>query len=359
MNKFTTADYEALKLLPVNTDLLNRTAEDKYNDFAGKDPFPDIPDSLLNSSDIIKYVLTTGMIDPFISENLTGATYTCDFSGRYVYWNDEKIQQKKELNIGEELILPPNSITFLEITPIFRIPLYMVLRFNLQVRNVYKGLLLGTGPIVDPGFVGKLFIPLHNLTSNEYIIKKNAHLISIEFTKLSKNPEWKINPKTIGALNIKKLNFSTIPFIPESIIANRDIDEYISKALQKNPDFCKKDSQEIYVNSSMQALKKDTSEAISSMQNIREDVEKSFEKLEHREAFFRNLFILSVIGIMISVVVLLIAAGWYFSKATELSEATQKIKYQQEQYEQDKTENQQIISGLEQRIINIESCSNP
>ncbi len=28
---------------------------------------------------------------------------------------------------------------------------------------VYKGLLLGTGPIVDPGFVGKLYIPLHKL----------------------------------------------------------------------------------------------------------------------------------------------------------------------------------------------------
>lgn len=30
----------------------------------------------------------------------------------------------------------------------------MVLRFNLSVSNAYKGVLLGTGPIVDPGFEG-------------------------------------------------------------------------------------------------------------------------------------------------------------------------------------------------------------
>ena len=48
---------------------------------------------------------------------------------------------------------------------------------------VHRGLLLGTGPLVDPGFGGKLLIPLHNLTSSEYNIDTTEALIWIEFTK--------------------------------------------------------------------------------------------------------------------------------------------------------------------------------
>jgi hypothetical protein len=44
-------------------------------------------------------------------------------------------------------------------------------------------LLLGTGPLVDPGFEGKLLIPLHNLTSSDYDLNTNDALIWIEFTK--------------------------------------------------------------------------------------------------------------------------------------------------------------------------------
>ena len=72
--------------------------------------------------------------------------------------------QKVELNLKEKLDgfdLAPNSIAFVALEPCFRIPEYMALRFNLKIKHIYKGLLLGTGPLVDPGFSGKLFIPLH------------------------------------------------------------------------------------------------------------------------------------------------------------------------------------------------------
>jgi hypothetical protein len=45
--------------------------------------------------------------------------------------------------------------------------------------------LLGTGPLVDPGFHGKLLVPLHNLTSDEYTIRGDEGLIWMEFTKTS------------------------------------------------------------------------------------------------------------------------------------------------------------------------------
>jgi hypothetical protein len=51
---------------------------------------------------------------------------------------------------------------------------------------VHRGLLLGTGPLVDPDFDGDLLIPLHNLTSDDYEIRLDEGLIWIEFTKTSR-----------------------------------------------------------------------------------------------------------------------------------------------------------------------------
>jgi hypothetical protein len=129
----------------------------------------------------------------------------------------------------------------------------MVLRFNLQVQNVYKGLLLGTGPIVDPGFVGKLFIPLHNLTSNEYKIKSNAALIDIEFTKLSASEDWVLPNTTNQSKTVEALDFRIVPCFSKTIKPYRILDEYIKKALQGTPNFRKNDD-EIIVNSSMQKI---------------------------------------------------------------------------------------------------------
>ena len=81
--------------------------------------------------------------------------------------------------------LKPNSISFVQIESEFRLPQYIAVRFNLRITHVHRGLLLGTGPLVDPGFHGKLLVPLHNLTSDDYTIRGDEGLIWMEFTKTS------------------------------------------------------------------------------------------------------------------------------------------------------------------------------
>ena len=49
-------------------------------------------------------------------------------------------------------VFPENSITFVQIESKIRLPNYIALRFNLRIQHVHRGLLLGTGPLVDPGF---------------------------------------------------------------------------------------------------------------------------------------------------------------------------------------------------------------
>ena len=72
----------------------------------------------------------------------------------------------------------------------FHLPEYIAARFNLHIRHVHKGILLGTGPLIDPGFSGKLLIPLHNLTDNDYKSKGGEGIIWVEFTKLSIHEFW-------------------------------------------------------------------------------------------------------------------------------------------------------------------------
>jgi deoxycytidine triphosphate deaminase len=205
-------------------------AENRYNLFKSKDPFPDIPSALLNSKDIFKYVATTGMIHPFYPEDLKGATYDVRINGKAIYWNEKG----KKINIDfskNKLIFPKNTIVFIELEPIFRIPDYIALRFNLSIDNIYKGLLLGTGPIVDPGFVGKLYIPLHNLTMNQYIFEKGGKLIRMEFTKLSQNVRWdnEVNDQKNSDLKGYYIEFDKDKW-------NRELQKYIEDALKEKVD---------------------------------------------------------------------------------------------------------------------------
>lgn len=217
-------DQERRKKLPRNEE----EAKKKYLKFCSRDPFPNIKAALLNSADIFNYVATTGMIYPFYPEQLSGASYSVGIGEKVIWWDEER-QERHEENLsksGAYFKLRPNSIAFVMLEPLFQIPDYLVLRFNLRVVHVYKGLLLGTGPIVDPGFVGKLSIPLHNLTANTYTFRRGDALIALEFTKMSDNPAWKNErtPETIMDNFYKKT----------WITPNRSLENYIDRALEGN-----------------------------------------------------------------------------------------------------------------------------
>jgi deoxycytidine triphosphate deaminase len=151
------------------------------------DPFPDIPRSLLSSEHIKAYVRQTGMIHPFVDRNdrLKSASYEVNAGGQFIYWDENGNKISVRVEKDGIITLPPNSISFIQLESTFRLPQYIAVRFNLRITHVHRGLLLGTGPLVDPGFHGSLLIPLHNLTSDPYTIRGDEGLIWIEFTKTS------------------------------------------------------------------------------------------------------------------------------------------------------------------------------
>jgi deoxycytidine triphosphate deaminase len=147
------------------------------------DPFRSVPSALLSSAEIYDYARVTGMLFRFYPDALKSASYEAHIGGSVIWWDEHGCRKQKEVGRGDPCILLPNSITFVEVEPVFRLPNYIAVRFNLRITHVHRGLLLGTGPLVDPGFGGKLLIPLHNLTSSEYSIDTTEALIWIEFTK--------------------------------------------------------------------------------------------------------------------------------------------------------------------------------
>ena len=158
-------------------------AKRRAADFKSKDPFASIPMALLSSAEIEDYVRVTGMVYPFDTKNLKSASYEAHIGGRFIQWNELGEKTDKTVKPGDPIVLPPNSISFVQVEPTFLLPNYIALRFNLRITHVHRGLLLGTGPLVDPGFEGNLLIPVHNLTATPYHINTKDALIWIEFTK--------------------------------------------------------------------------------------------------------------------------------------------------------------------------------
>lgn len=201
-------------------------AERRFQKWRREDPFPKVPPTLLTAAQFCEYIAETGMIHPFEldSDLIKVATYDIKIGGKFVYWTDNGKKKTENISLHDTFTLEKNSISFVTLKPEFRIPDYIVARFNLKIRHIYKGLLLGTGPIVDPGFQGNLSIPLHNLTNNSYTFRGGEELISMEFTKLP--IEGSIED---GFKGVDSSLF--IPFDKESGKVDRDVEDYIVRAV--------------------------------------------------------------------------------------------------------------------------------
>lgn len=209
-----------------------------YEQYSTVDPLPQIKAAQLNSADIAEYVSKTGMIWPFRPERLTKpASYAVLLKGRCIYWDengkkqdfilsDEPIDGYENYPHRKEFALAQNSIAFITLEPTIRLPDYIAVRFNLTIQDVYRGMILGTGPLVDPGFQGKLSFPLHNLTNNKYTYRAGDELVWMEFTKLSRWHEWYPDENT-SQEETREGEF--VPF-PGRKLLRKDVADYLEHA---------------------------------------------------------------------------------------------------------------------------------
>jgi deoxycytidine triphosphate deaminase len=147
------------------------------------DPDKDSPAGLLLSDRIKFYREKVNLIHPFDEKFLEPASYTLHAGGEYLIHDESGKRISGVLGPGGKVIIPPNGLIYIRFLEEVNIPHYMIARFNLRVKQVYRGLLLGTGPQVDPGFRGHLGCPLHNFTNEEKTIEFFEKLVTIDFEK--------------------------------------------------------------------------------------------------------------------------------------------------------------------------------
>jgi deoxycytidine triphosphate deaminase len=210
-------------------------ARRRFTKWRRTDPYPAIAPALLNCGAFCDYIVTTGMIFPFTvdKELIKLASYDFCLLGRAVYWEPEGERKDFVIERGKLFTLKANSIAFVTLEPFLQLPDYIALRFNLRITNVYRGLLLGTGPIIDPGYQGKLSIPLHNLTTNSYELVGGDALISVEFTKLlgpyQAAPSQQDQPASAEPRSSLHVPFPE-PSMPDPEKTDRNVSNYLRKA---------------------------------------------------------------------------------------------------------------------------------
>ena len=215
--------------------------EHEYYEF---DPFADeIQPALLNSVDIEKYIKKGCLIEDgdFCFDRLKTASYEIRFLGTLYDWeakDDGRLQRRcREICDGEKITLHKNSITYLWTKEKLLLPKYIAARFNLHIRHVHKGILLGTGPMIDPGFSGRWLIPLHNLTNNDYKLTGGDGIVWVEFTKVSRHV-----PGTIKSFPIKKDIATPEKYMEKSTILERGVQSAFKGVL----DSAKKNARDAY-----------------------------------------------------------------------------------------------------------------
>lgn len=214
------------------------SAAARYGSFHDFDPYEGIPPALLNSGHLASYALACGMIEPFEASRLTKpATYLVGLEGdcRYIdqygslvtfYLSRNPKARRVHLDVRDRVILAPNSLCYLTLAPEFRLPAYLGARFNLVISQVYRGLIVGTGPLVDPGFEGRLSIPIHNFTNQEYQLLAGEGLVYFEFTKLS----WSNPPQSKAEPSWLPAPIDVQPPFPKTKSERKRLDDYLSSA---------------------------------------------------------------------------------------------------------------------------------
>ena len=161
--------------------------------------------AVLRAEEVREYVQRYNLIidrDNFIEDHLKGASYSM-IPDRAEGWIVTRQGPRDKLELkandrGEYFVVPPNSFVFIRLKELLRVPFYMIARFNLKIRYAYRGLLLGTGPQIDPGYAGRIYIPLHNFTNEEVDVYVNETFVSFEFARTTPLRFGKKMPKTLS-----------------------------------------------------------------------------------------------------------------------------------------------------------------
>lgn len=122
------------------------------------------------------------LIYPFKEKNLKAASYDltlgsdCRVGGKPVILNEK----------NRYLEIDPYQVAVVSTAEKLCIPRFLIGRWNLRVKYAYEGLLWVGGPQVDPGYVGRLYAPIYNLSNRKVILEWGETFATIDFVRTTR-----------------------------------------------------------------------------------------------------------------------------------------------------------------------------
>jgi len=134
------------------------------------------------TSDEIEYCVDKyKLIWPFEKRLLRPARYKLTLGEDYAIGGElKKLYSEPCIN---ELTIPPFQVAVVSTQEELNMPRFLIARWNLDIDLVYEGLLWVGGPQVDPGYQGRLYCPLYNLSNQPVKLKLGDTIASIDFVK--------------------------------------------------------------------------------------------------------------------------------------------------------------------------------
>lgn len=117
------------------------------------------------------------LIDPVNVNNFQAASYKLSLGNQFRAEDDVKYLS----NDQKVLTIPPHGIAIVTTNEWLNIPSFLIARWNLKVRMVYRGLVWVGSLQVDPGYQGFLFCPIYNLSNIEQKLVYGETLFTIDF----------------------------------------------------------------------------------------------------------------------------------------------------------------------------------
>lgn len=167
------------------------------------------------------------LIDPFVDDKkfLKPASY-------HLRLGDRCRVDGEDRNLSEEnpvLKIPPHGIAVVRTLEKVNIPGFLIARWNLKVKKVYKGLVWVGSLQVDPGYSGYLFCPLYNLSNEEQLLVYKETLFTIDFVRTtfydeSKGCElWQADPSR-STQSLEALDTDRVKSAPKEWFGKMDAD---------------------------------------------------------------------------------------------------------------------------------------
>lgn len=146
-----------------------------------RDDYQSATPGVLLSHEIKHYAKNHRMIEPFDPDLLKPAGYKLTLGKDYAIGGELKeLSNEPGKNTLE---IPPFEVAIISTGEVINLPRFIIARWNLRVDLVYEGLLWTGALQVDPGWCGRLYCPIYNLSNEKVTLKLGQPVCLMDFVK--------------------------------------------------------------------------------------------------------------------------------------------------------------------------------